>query len=350
MTRKIYASLLVLVIGLTAFVLTGRQKASASAAPAASYDLLNQLPASDFIIYVDTQRMLTDVFPSILASRPEVSERINADIERFKKDVGFDPRTLDALAVGLNFNASQRARDFDFALVARGHFDASATIDAGLTAATKKSRGELEKQTQVYEGRTISLLTPVKRAQETERGSSPEKEREPGNNTVVFVALDPNTIAFGNLKSVKATIDAAMGRGRVSDELVQLATKNPSAVASFGGKVAPEFHNFFHLGNKQAQDMAASIRQVSGAFSASGDAMEVNVNIRTEAAEEARQLGMALNALKLVARIGGRSRDASESKSLETVLKDLNIYTVDNEVQITLKANAQDLAPFVRHF
>lgn len=350
MSRKIHASFLAFVM-IAVFALTGGQAVrTASAAPVAGNDLLGMLPPSDIIAYVDTQRVLTDVIPTIFADQPEVRTKLETDLDRFKKEVGFDPRTLDAVAVGVNLDASRQARGFDFALIARGRFDANAAIEAGFASALKESKGELEKRTRQYEGRTIYVLAPVIR-QSTEGGAAQEVEREPGGNTMVFVALDSNTVAFGNLKSVQATIDAGMGREKVSDELVQLATRTPNAVVSFSGNVTPEIAaSFFPRNNRKADDSIASIKQLYGSFNISGNDAEAHVNIRTETDEQTRQLSSTLNGLKLMARLAGASEPSGERKSLETLLNNLNIYAVGNEVQLTLKVAATDLMPFARNF
>lgn len=351
MSRKIHASFLALVM-IATFALTGGQAAvrTATAAPAATNDLLGMLPPSDIIAYVDTQRVLTDFIPTIFAGQPEVRAELESNLDRFKKDVGFDPRTLDAVAVGLNLDASRRERGFDFACIARGRFDANAAIEAGFASAMRESKGELEKRTQQYEGRTIYVLAPVSR-QSKEVGDSLPEVREPSGNTMVFVPLDSNTVAFGNLKSVQATIDAGMGRERVNDELVQLATRTPNAIVSFSGNITPEFaDHFFHVSNKKADESIASIRQIYGSFNLSGNDAEALVNVRTETAEQSRQLSSTLNGLKLMARLAGGRENAGEKKSLEVLINSLNIYAVGNEVQLTLKVAAKDLTPFMRNF
>ena len=348
MSRRINASLLVLVIALAAFALSGKQSITvANAAPAASYDLLSSLPSSDFIVYVDTQRILTDVMPAILIENVEARAELESNLDKFKKDMGFDPRLLDAVAIGLNLNSSKRAHDFDFAVIARGRFDATAVIDSGLNAATKGSHGELEKQTQQYEGRTIYLLGAAKPTQTD--GAAPGVDSEPGPNTMTFVALDSNTVAFGNLKSVQATIDAAMGRERVDDELVQLATRTPGAVVSFSGNLTPETASNFRLGNKQADESISSIRQIFGSLTVAGNDMEGRVNIRTEAEEQARQLSTSLNALKFMAKLGISNDASDEEKTIESLLNDVEVFAVGNEVQITSRVPLTDIAPFVCH-
>jgi hypothetical protein len=363
MTRKIYASLLALIIALTAIVLTGKQsERAATAAPAAGHELLSQLPASDFILYADAQRMLTEIVPNILSDRPEARARFEADMDRFQKETGFDLRTLDTVAVGFNFNDSQRARDYDFAFVARGRFDAQATIEAGFNSATKHSEGRIEKQAQQYEGRAIYLAGNGERkvvitvAPPTDESGAQvitpkpvpgDDEPRPAtthDRSMAFVALDSNTIAFGNLKSVRATIDASMGRERVSDELVQLATRTPNAVAGFSGTITPEMARSLRIGPNKAQDSIASIRQVYGSFNINGNNAEAYVNLRTETPEQARQLS---SMAKLAAALG-RQHASSRSGSLEALIKDLSIEAVGNEVQMSVKFAQADLAPFIQ--
>lgn len=345
MYKRINTSLLAVVIVLAAFALSGKQsEVVVSAAPASSYDLLSALPASDFIIYVDTQRVLTDVIPAIFAEQPEARASIEAEIEKLKKQAGFDPRLLDAIAVGLNFN-SQNAPGASFALIARGRFDANTVIDTGLSRAINESRGRVTRQTEVYEGRTLHMLVPTRRPS-VDQDTTNETEIRPSDHMMVFVALDSNTVAFGNMKSVRATIDASMGRGRVDDELVQLATRTPNAAACFSGKVPPDMARHMRFGNKEADNISASMKQVYGSFSTNGNDAEVLVNIRMNAAEDARHLSMALNALKFMAKIGV-SQDSAERKSIEAMIKNVEVYAVDNEVQITARVALTELAPFV---
>lgn len=333
----------------TVFTLTGGKAAStAVAAPASSSELLSALPPSDFILYVDSQRVESDVLPMVFAEQPEARARLENSIEEARKELGFDLRTIDATAIGFNLPGSEKSRGYDFAIIMRGRFEANAIIDAGFATAIKHSKGELEKRTRQYEGRTIYVLAATVRPT-TEDGKSDEAEREPSGHTMVFVALDSSTVAFGNLKSVQATIDASMGRAKVDDELVQLASRAPGAIASFSGIVTQELASNLHIGNKEADNSLASLRQIYGSFNLSGGDGEALVNLRTETAEQATHISSILNAFKLIAKFG-RARNADEQKPLETVINALNIYAVGNEVQMNLKVPAKDLAPMMRIF
>ncbi len=374
MNRKIYLSLLALALALTAIALAGRQAEQKALAAPAGHALLSQLPASDFIVYIDAQRAMTDVLPQLLAEQPEERARLETQLNKFTTEFGFDPRSLDAVAVGMNLSSSRRADDFAF--LARGRFDANAAIDAMFAGANKESKGRIEKQSLQYEGVTVYVVAPAKRAQPAmstneQPGDSDAVAVSPGRGTVEDVeaktiqedsaddrrfavaALDSNTITFGSLRSVRATIDAGAGRNRVDDELVQLATRNTNAVVGFSGKITPAMTNIFSrlvIGGQQGNDSIAAIRQVYGSFNANGSDAEAFINIRTDAAENAQKLSSTLNALRLIAKVGSAQAPEGKGKSFEAVLRDLKIEPVGNEVQMTLRLAQTDLAPFVRNF
>lgn len=365
MNKRIYVSLFALALAFSAFAFVNGRAGRTSVAVPASYDLLSALPASDFILYADTQRLVSDTVPSIFAQSPEQMAKINAHLERFKTEMGFDLRTFDAIAIGAKVSASRQ--EPNFAVLARGRFDVNTIIDAGFAKAVKESRGNYERQAVQYEGRIIYVLTPRSKQEATatapvdgaaakpaqEGGSEPERNYQPSSRTpeerMAVVALDANTFAFGTLKNVRAVIDASMGRERVSDELVQLATRTPNAVVSFSGNVSPELARSFKIGNGQTPTGVESIRQVYGSFSASGNEAETSINLRTENAEQARQVGTSLNTLKSLATMfgGARASDA-RAQSFVTLIKGVNVYAVGNEVQITSKFAPTDLAALVR--
>jgi hypothetical protein len=355
MTRKIYTLLLVLLIAFTIFPSTSvHAERNATASPAASHELLNSLPSSDFILYVDTQRVMTEIIPNLIITTPEEQARFEADLARFQKETGLDPRLFDTVVVGLNLKASRRIYDHDFAVIARGRFDAQSTLETGLEKAVAKSSGVYERQTQQYEGRTIYILGRAKQqvaASIPPAASGQEKapvpQREAGH---AFAALDSNTIVFGSPKSVRATIDASLGRNRVSDALVQLASRTPGAAVSFSGNLTPETaKSLGWSGNSKIADSLSSIKQVYGSFNLNGTDTEAFINLRTFEAENARQLSSMLNGLKFIARIGHTS-NAIKGKSIEALINGVTVDAVGDEVQITVRIAQADLAPLVRKF
>ncbi|MDX6694056.1 MAG: hypothetical protein QOF02_1659 [Blastocatellia bacterium] len=350
--------------------------AGRTAAPASS-GALSALPASDIVVTIDTQRALSEALPSILSDNPGMLAKINNKIEAFNKETGIDLRTFDSLAVGLRFR-SQSTKDFDAVVVSRGHFNASEVIDAGFASA--KNKNDFQRAEEQYEGKTIFVLKPVKheagkqegdegaksnavavsKKSETKIGADSSQEQAAQYNVKVrttseqpmaVVALDANTIAVGDLKSVRATIDASMGRERVDDELVRMATQNSSALVGFSGRIPAAVKEKMLAGKGGPETKyIASIREFYGSFGLLGTETESLVAVRTENAAQANDLGKALSALKMLSSLGMPRFGANESNIIAEAVKGLTITTQDNEVQLKLNMNQKVFAPFVRGF
>lgn len=377
MRKKIYVvSLLVaLMLGLVAFI---SGSAGHRAAASASNSALSALPASDIVITIDTGRLLSETLPTVLADNSGMLAKVNDKIERLNQETGIDARTFDSVAVGLRFKS--RTDDFDAVVIARGHFNADSVIDAGLAAGEKK--GEIQKRSEQYEGKTIFLAVPRRRVDvdvrvnrsEEKVAVSPERssgtavlsskpvpgdddpsrqEKEANNlsNQTAIVALDGNTIAVGNLKSVRAAIDASMGRERVDDELVRMATQNASALIGFSGRIPSSVTERMAAANRGGESKYfASIREFYGSFSTTGTDAESLVAVRTENATQAHDISQALNAMKMLSGFSAAQPGNGEINAFAEILKGLSITAQDNEVQIKLNVRQKDLAPLVREF
>ncbi|HEV7857288.1 MAG TPA: hypothetical protein VGO91_01430 [Pyrinomonadaceae bacterium] len=404
MYRKIHALFLSCAIMLAMVAGVGAKPSRASASPAVTGgQLLSVLPASDFLMYVDTQRLLTDAVPTFLATKPEILAKMNEGLDRMRTDTGIDPRSFDTLAVGIRHNASV-ANNVNMVILARGRFDAGSVINAGFASAAKEKNGFQQPKQEEYKGKTLYVLagpsalvvgpymvgknnttassSPASSANNgpgskapgparsaVPRAATPGKskpaiaaapcppgapcalktvqekqdvERRAGEKTVV-AALDSNTIALGDLENVRATIDAESGGERVDDELVQLATRNTSALVGFSGR-QPSF--FMQRPGRKAdsQDPLANsleeIQQFYGSFSMSGTDMETILNLRMETPEQARAIKEMLDMFKPA------ESDAAQSSTplgIAHLLKALTLNTEGNEVQIQIKLTQADL-------
>ena len=109
--------------------------------------------------------------------------------------------------------------------------------------------------------------------------------------------LDSNTFAFGNLGSVRASIDISEGRGRADAEIIARSSRNANALIGFAGRVPP----FLTQMLDNAEGSFSSIRQASGSFNSVEGGGEMGVELRTDAANQARRLSESLNGLKRIA-------------------------------------------------
>ena len=353
MNRKFYFSFLAFVLTLSATVAfvvghsTGTRAASTNAALAA-------LPASDFVISIDVQRALNETLPSLLDGNPAQLAKINAKLEKFERETGINPRAFESIAIGGRFNAS-RSRDSQTVVIARGSFNSEALLNNAFAA--MKAKGEkFQKEEQQYEGKRIILISSTKNLKtDVETGDSSTSttlRAAAGRDKMILGVLDSNTLAVGEFEGVRAAIDASLGRNRVDDELVRLATQTPNAVVGFSGKIPQDFAEKASR-KSTIEKYFSSIRQFYGSFSANGTEADTSVAFRTETAEQANDIGQALNTLKSLSAFGfARSSggNSAQADSLADLLKSLSITIQGNEVQISLRIPQGSIAPLVRIF
>ncbi|HEX8139837.1 MAG TPA: hypothetical protein VF544_19920 [Pyrinomonadaceae bacterium] len=353
MNKRFQARFGALMLLLAAILLTSAQvgqrvTATTGASPAASASSqLAALPASDFIIFVDTQRLVADTLPNFLAGDQALLSKVNAKLDRFQKECGVDPRSFDSLAIGLRFPATGTGHDMRFAAIAHGRFVASDLIEAGF--ATAKTRENIGREEQVYEGKKIFVLTSARDRAAAEDGPTAKTERADARRMAV-AELDGSTIVMGDLESVRATLNQSMAR--VDQGLVDLATRNSNAVASFAGNLPPSLARGFGFGNGKAAKLASSVRQVYGSASTAGTEAQTLVAARTENAEQAQDIAQAINGLKLLSKfgIGGRGSSKAQAEALSSLLNNLTITSQGNEVEFKLNVTQQEIAPLMRNF
>jgi hypothetical protein len=364
MNRKFYFSLLALALTVaTAVALVMGYNTGTKAAPVNS--AVAALPASDFVIVVDVRRVLNETLPAVLAGNPAMLARLNTKLGDFEKETGINPRSFESLAIGGRITSSSNMRDPRMVIVARGSFNADELLNTAFTAL--KNRGQLQKEEQQYEGRTIFLLSPVHKQTKSGaavQGTTAVLGGEPTTDVIVrtdvkaekmaVTVLDSNTLAFGNLQSVRAAVNASLGRERVDDYLVQMATRDAGAIVGFSGKIPQEVtQKAVASSNDPFTKFFSSIREFYGSFSLMGDEAASFVALKTETAEQASELTQVINSFKSLMALGagrGAGNDPAQNKSLTDFLKGLSITAQGNEIQIDLKVSQSSLVPLTRIF
>jgi len=338
MNRKFYFSFLAFVITLIATVAFVVGHGTRAASPSAA---LSALPASDFVVVIDAQRALGETLPSLLAGNPALLAKMNAKLEEFEKKTGINPHSIESIAIGGRLNTS-RVNGEHAVVVVRGSFKSDELIDAAFT--TAKAEGEqFQKEEQAYEGKTVFLVGP-------QRASNNPQAK---SDKMAIAALDSNTIALGDFESVRAAIDASMGRNTIDPELVQLAMQTPSAVVSFSGKIPQSMveKSGSQSGNNPFAKYVASIRGFYGSFDVNGSEAETLVTLRAENAEQASDISRAINSLKILAGLGvsqSTGQNAAPRDAFAAALKGLSVIAQDNEVKIDARIPQAIIAPFIR--
>jgi hypothetical protein len=354
MNRKFYFSFLAFALTLlatVAFVIGNNRGTRASASTNAA---LAALPASDFVISIDAQRALNETLPSLLSSNPVLMATMNAALEKFEKQTGINPRSFESVAVGGRLT-SGKPHDSRTVVIARGSFNADVLLENAFAAV--KAKGEkFEKEEQTYEGKRVILISSTRTMKaEVEAGDKTNPATlsvRSKTDKMAIAVLDSNTLAVGDLESVRSAVDASLGRNRVDDELVRLATQTPNAVIGFSGRIPQSFATK-SSSKGVIEKYFASIRQFYGSFSANGTDAETLVAVRTETAEQASQIGHALNALKTLGSFGfarSSSGNSAKNDSIADIIKGLSITTQGNEVQINMRIPQAVFTPLMRIF
>jgi hypothetical protein len=391
MNRKFYFSFLAFALTLATAVafVVGHSNGARAASPNAS--VLSALPPSDFIISIDVQRALSETLPGLLSGNPDLLAKLNAHLQEFEQKTGISPRVFETVAIGSNIIHPYSAgrRDAGSVLLARGSFEATKLLDAAFTAAKKEC--QFQKEEQVYEGKTIFVISSVRRLKDAGKDAAPAVQSQPSGSGVGFgpgkgagkdstrsslevlegphsirmdasvsstdkfaiTALDSNTIAVGSPESVRATIDASMKGQGVDDELVRLATPTTNAVVSYSGRLpqnVPVKANSHSVENPFAKYFE-SIREFYGSFNLNGGDAESSLTLRTENADQARDISQAINSLKGLASFGIHQQAGKDSGAFDAfaaALKGLSVTAQDNEVRIDARIPQASLAPLMR--
>ncbi|HYG81372.1 MAG TPA: hypothetical protein VD861_13335, partial [Pyrinomonadaceae bacterium] len=287
MNRRFHFSLLAFALAAlaaVAFAVGHNQGTRAAGADSA----LAALPASDFVIGIDAQRALSETLPALLSSNPAALAKLNAKLEEFQHKTGINPRTFESIAIGGSFAPGKPHGGASAVVIARGSFRSDELLETAFAAAKAKDP-HIQREEQQYEGRKIFLLystrTPADDARDGKTIAQVEARAKARAKMEKFAvtALDSNTIAAGGLEGVRAAIDASLGRSRVDDELVRLASETPGAVIGFSGRVPPNAGA--KVGNSTIEKYLGSIRQFYGSFSADGADAQARLTLRAETAE-----------------------------------------------------------------
>ncbi|HJU53595.1 MAG TPA: hypothetical protein VJ715_03450, partial [Pyrinomonadaceae bacterium] len=232
MNKKSLALILAVSLALTVFALTGgaqtRHAVAATTvvapAPAAPLDLL---PPSDLVAFVHVKRLITEAAPKVFADDPAKLAEFNAEIDGFKTKTGIDARSFDSIAVGMRYqNPTPGVTTADTVVIAQGTFNAGALVAAGRLA----SKGKYQEQK--YKDATIYIFTVNDHVNIP--GLMNMRVRE-----LAVTTLDANTLAFGELPAVQATLDARSAATKANADLMQLAMRSPNALMGFSANVPP---------------------------------------------------------------------------------------------------------------
>jgi hypothetical protein len=295
--------------------------------------LLSTLPPSDAVAIVKVKSVIDDAMPKLLAGNPAKLSEANAQIEHFKTRTGLDPRSFEEVAIGIRYTyPAEGVTKFRTIGVARGSFSAAALTAAGRIAANGKYREEH------YQGKTIYIF------------SLDQQLRLFGMfdlniGELAVSPLDANTLAVGDVSTVRDYIGMPRSRNRANAELIALASRDPNAIFGFGGNISPQLRKTLSLTNDAiARDLTA-IRQVYGSVALSEKDLHVMVAAKTVDEYAARNLAGTVEGLKQFGGLFVNRLPAAKAAPARNALATMSITNQGNELQIRTSVAQTSLAP-----
>jgi len=310
-------------------------KSSASPAQEAMAALAT-LPEADSIVYINPKRILTEVAPRVM--QPKDLENMVAAFAEMKTKAGLDPRTVEYLVISSRFKKPTADLNFqlpDFMMVASGDFDGAALIQLAREAA----KGKLREET--YNSKSINLFTIEDIEKQT--GTMPFLK---SLSEVAIALLNGDTIAVGTTSYVKAAIDAAAGKGRISPDLLSSALRDPSALVSTAGSPWTAFAKTFALLGTENNPRTPKCEMKLGDYYASitmdGTSFKVRGAMNADNPDTAKiiksLMTMGLNAVV---------SNIKDSKA-QAAIRGLTITPTETEVLVLADISQQTVADFIR--
>jgi len=310
-------------------VATSQQPQDATAA-------LASLPEADALLYLNPRRILTEAAPRVLPEKD--LESMRTGLAELKSHAGIDARTMDFVVLQVRFKKPAADLSFslpEFMLVASGDFDGAALLQLARQAAKGKLREEM------YNSKSLNLLTIDDLAKQAEKTPILKSLSE-----VAIVLLNGNTIAVGTTAYVKAGVDAAGGKGRISPDLLNSVLRDPAALVSTAGSPWTAFAKTFALLGTENNprtpkcdmklgDYYASITMDASSFKLRG-AMNADNPDTARIIKSMLSLGLESAASTI-----------KDSKA-QSILRGLTITPTDTEVVIQADVTQQAVADFIR--
>jgi hypothetical protein len=302
-------------------------------------EVLQRLPQSDALAYLNLRRILTEALPVIL---PEKSlTEMKAGIDQIKKMTGIDMYGIEHAVVVTRFDKLMPGPTMippDFLLVVRGAFNA----DSLLSLLRIGLQGKYTEEK--YNSKT---LTTLKFSDLMKAGDSKNTGPLPLGLTEVSVsALDGGTIAFGNPAYLKNAIDAEGGQGRINPDMVNGVMAEPDALINAVVSISPKLFN--SIVPKEAQDneeigkLLAGIEQIYMSVGMNPTDFTLHLAVRMTTAEQASTLiGIAQMGISAMG-------SGSQDKTVQALLKALTISNEGNNVQLRTALPKDNVASLMR--
>ena len=322
MTRKAVA-VLVLIAGLALSVSWARP------AVPESNDLLRLLPDGHTCFILDVKKVTSSsLWAAISSSDPAKGALEHMQSEM--SEIGIKLSDINTVAVVFREGGGK-----DAVVAVSGAFNQNDLLTRLRADQKIKLTSEKYKNFDVYSVREIP---------------SDSKKTGPNNFDASFVFYDDGTVVAGPPESVRASVDVKTGqRANIAqnEKLGAGLMQNPTAAARFAIVLSPGIMGAIQTSELPLPDFS-TISMAFGAVDVTSG-VDLNVTLRSDTAEHAKNIAESLNGLLGMARgfLGAGAGD-QKGKAIAGVLKSITITDVDADVKITGNLPGELLAELLR--
>jgi hypothetical protein len=309
--------------------------AASAQGPVDARSALSAFPDSQAVLFVNARRITSEALPRLLPKAEYDKMLAQA------RQVGFDVRDIDYIAVGARFaDPAQPSGIPEVLLVVRGQFSADALLALARVAASTQS---LTPNEESYGGKTLQVFDLTRLGQPSGgdgEGQAPKPPPLPFKE-IAATALDANTLVIGVPAYVRAAVDASGGQGRLKSSLVELASRDPHTLWSLTAELPPNLAQYAQqMGlpkNEEAERILGWLRQVS--FSNGMDALNFTVRaaVLADSPEHANAIsgliGMGVTALQTSAENDIEKKRAKPAEARQAQIALRAIRTITNQTE-----------------
>ncbi|MCA1614398.1 MAG: hypothetical protein LC800_09745 [Acidobacteria bacterium] len=269
--------------------------ADTPAPPRAAARVLDGLPPSDLVVYVDVRRLLENAAPQLAGPRQRASlGRFARGMAEFQRLTGIDPRSVTRLAAGGSYDPLDQNKSTGVVIVecALSTRELSSLLARGSRQAPRAAR-LAGREALVVSGAHL-LPAPLARA----------RSKAPAPQDVYVTQLAPGLVAFGDRASVTRSAAALDGGDTRSLGLAALPWAGRSApLFSLLMKVPSQLHapelpeELKGVGLEEFFQTLTSIREVQVAVGMEGGNFPFMLSVRADSAQTATKIYTAVQSL-----------------------------------------------------
>jgi hypothetical protein len=297
---------------------------------------LTSLPEADMLIYASPQRILNEAAPRVM-SATEIT-KMRSEFADAKKAVGVDPSSLEYLVIAVRFNKPASDLSFmapDFLVVMGGDFSSDSLVSLAQLALQDKAHVEK------YGSKSITMMKFDQLAIEAEKMPMLKPYVELG-----AVPLSANSFAIGNLRYVKAAVDAADGNGRINAAQLESLFRDPNVLLAASGAPLGAIAKSLGLMGLENTSRESRCDTRFGNFYAAVTMSGTNFSLR--GAMNADNPDTAKIVYNLFSGLMKTGIDAIPDKGVQTMLQGLKMTARENEIVWEADVPEKVVADFIR--